>query len=45
MSARSHDGTETTAVRHESDAFGRLERVERAPHPLLEGIVRRYCGY
>jgi AraC-like DNA-binding protein len=33
------------AMRHESTAFGRLERVERGPHPLLEGIVRRYCGY
>src|ERR1700759_3797568 len=32
-------------VRHESAALGRLEQAERAPHPLLAGIVRRYCGY
>ena len=32
-------------VRHESAAFGRLERVERAPHPRLAGVVRHYCGY
>jgi len=32
-------------VHHESVALGRLEQAERAPHPLLAGIVRRYCGY
>ena len=32
-------------MRHESAEFGRLERAERAPHPLLAGIVSRYCGY
>jgi AraC-like DNA-binding protein len=32
-------------VRHESAALGRLEQAERAPHPLLAGVVRRYCGY
>jgi AraC-like DNA-binding protein len=32
-------------VRHESGALGRLEQAERAPHPQLAGIVRRYCGY
>jgi AraC-like DNA-binding protein len=32
-------------MRHESAALGRLEQAERAPHPLLAGIVRRYCGY
>ncbi|HET6867071.1 MAG TPA: helix-turn-helix domain-containing protein [Solirubrobacteraceae bacterium] len=30
---------------HESAALGRLEQDERAPHPLLAGVVRRYCGY
>jgi AraC-like DNA-binding protein len=33
------------AVRHQSAALGRLERMERAPHPLLASVVRRYCGY
>jgi hypothetical protein len=32
-------------MRHDSAALGRLEQAERAPHPLLAGIVRRYCGY
>lgn len=30
---------------HVSAALGRLEQSERAPHPLLAGVVRRYCGY
>lgn len=34
-----------TSVVHESAALGRLEQDERAPHPLLAGVVRRYCGY
>ncbi len=33
------------SVRHESAALGRLEQAERAPHPRLGGVVRRYCGY
>ena len=33
------------SLRHESAALGRLEQAERAAHPLLAGIVRRYCGY
>jgi AraC-like DNA-binding protein len=32
-------------VRHESAALGRLEQAERAPHPLLAGVVHGYCGY
>ncbi|MBV9603617.1 MAG: AraC family transcriptional regulator [Solirubrobacterales bacterium] len=32
-------------ARHESAVYGRLERAERAPHPLLTGLVRQYCGY
>jgi AraC-like DNA-binding protein len=36
---------QSRAVHHESAALGRLEQDERAPHPLLAGIVRRYCGY
>ena len=38
-------GVQLRALRHESAALGRLEHAERAPHPLLAGIVRRYCGY
>ena len=36
---------QSRAVHHESTELGRLEQAERAPHPLLAGIVRRYCGY
>jgi AraC-like DNA-binding protein len=32
-------------LHHQSAALGRLEQAERAPHPALAGIVRRYCGY
>lgn len=35
----------STVVRHQSALLGRLERIERDPHPALDGIVRRYCGY
>jgi len=36
---------QSRAVHHESTELGRLEQAERPPHPLLAGIVRRYCGY
>jgi AraC-like DNA-binding protein len=35
----------SVVVRHESPDLGRYERVERAAHPALAGVVNRYCGY
>ena len=35
----------SVVVRHESPDLGRYERVERAGHPALAGVVNRYCGY
>ncbi len=38
-------GARSQTMLHESAALGRLEQAERAPHPMLADIVRRYCGY